>query len=220
VTTSRHSCVPRILANRAPDDFGPPLSVSGVTVQRMDIRESLDRGLDFFGDVVRQVDAGAWENRTPCEEWNARQLAGHVMGVMQIAVEMLRGGELSGSLAPVSVGSDPAAEWERVAATVRSEVAGADLDEERDTVLGRRPLSFSLTFPTFDLYLHAWDLARATGRHVQIPDDVLAWIEGFLGQLPGERMRGPKVFGPEQPAPPTADRTTRLMAFTGRKVGA
>lgn len=184
----------------------------------MDVADALDHGLDFFGDTVRAVGTDQWTSPTPCEDWNSRELLGHVLGVMQIAVQMMRGDELGGSLAPVEVGADPVDDWERTAATVRAEVAAVDLTAERETVLGTRPVSFSLTFPSFDLYLHAWDLGHAAGRPVRIPDDVVTWIDGFLRQLPEDRMRGPNTFGPEQPAPPDADLTSRLMAFTGRVV--
>jgi uncharacterized protein (TIGR03086 family) len=183
----------------------------------MDVARTLDRGLDFFGNAVRQVGEDEWDSPTPCAEWNAREVVGHVIGVMRIAVTMVRGGELSGSLAPTEV-TDPVAEWERTAAEVRSEVADVDLDAVRETALGTKPLSFSLTFPTLDLFLHGWDLSRAVGSPVEIPEDVITWIDEFLRHIPEERLRGLRVFGPAQPTPPDADPTTRLMAFAGREV--
>lgn len=184
----------------------------------MDIATTLDGGLDFFGDVVRRVETDQWENPTPCESWNVRELTGHVVGVMQIAVRMMRGGELGGSLSPVALSDDPVADWEHAATSVREELASADLEAERDTVMGRQPVSSSLRFPALDLYLHGWDLARATGHDVRIPSDIAEWAHHLLQQMPPDRLRGPKTFGPEQPAPPDADATTRLMAFAGRSV--
>ena len=35
-----------------------------------------------FEHVLRSVPADAWENHSPCEEWTARQVAGHAMGVV------------------------------------------------------------------------------------------------------------------------------------------
>ncbi|GAA0508559.1 TIGR03086 family metal-binding protein [Saccharopolyspora thermophila] len=184
----------------------------------MQINNAAERGLELFGSVVRGVPGDQWGVATPCAGWDARDLVGHVVGVLEIGVSAIRGGSLGGSLSPVSVGDDPVGAWERTAAVFRSEVADADLDAVRETALGAQPLSFALTFPTFDLFLHSWDLGRATGQEVRIPDDVVSWIDGFLRQLPPERLRSPNTFGPEQPAPADADPTTRLMAFLGRSV--
>lgn len=183
-----------------------------------DIRSLVDRGLDFFGDAVRRVTGDEWNAATPCEGWNVRELVGHVVGVLGIARSVLDGGALAGSLAPAEVDGDPVAAWEDVAGRVRELLVGVDLSEERDTVLGRHTVAFSLSFPAMDLFLHTWDLGRALGREVRLPDDVVAWIDGFVRRLPPERLRGSRTFGPEQPAPPDADPTTRLMAFLGRRV--
>src|SRR5437764_3159142 len=100
----------------------PNAPVSGYR-SLVDIATTLDGGLDFFGDVVRQVEADQWENPTPCESWSARELTGHVVGVMQIAVRMMQGAELGGSLSPVALSDDPVADWEHTATTVREELA-------------------------------------------------------------------------------------------------
>lgn len=184
----------------------------------MDTAKTLDQGLDFFAGVLRQVKTDQWHNATPCAEWDVRNLVGHVVGVMQLAVRMCRGGDLGGSLSPAVLGDDPVADWDRAASQVRDELASADLNAERDTALGRKTVAFSLSFPTFDLYLHGWDLGAAIGKEVHIPADVAEWIDGFLRELPEKGLRSPKTFGPEQPCPPDADATTRLMAFTGRTV--
>lgn len=184
----------------------------------MDMARTLDRGLDFFGGVVAEVGPDQWANRTPCADWNARELLGHVVGVMRLAERMLRGDERGGAVGVETLGDDPASDWNRAAAAVRELLASADLAVEQDTALGRQPLSFALQFPACDLYVHGWDLGRAVGREVRIPDDVVAWLLGFFRELPQEQMRSPRVFGPEQVAPEDADPTTRLMAFAGRSV--
>lgn len=183
----------------------------------MDMARTLDRGLDVFGTAVAEVGPDQWANRTPCEDWDARELLGHVVGVMHLAERMLRGDEL-GSGVGVEALDDPASDWSRAAAAVRELLASADLTVEHDTVLGRQPVSSTLQFPACDLYMHGWDLGRAVGRGVRIPDDVVEWLFGFFRELPQEQMRSPRVFGPEQAAPEDADPTTRLMAFAGRSV--
>ncbi|MHA6801854.1 TIGR03086 family metal-binding protein [Salinifilum ghardaiensis] len=183
----------------------------------MDVKRTFFDGLELFGGAVRAVPPDAWDRPTPCAEWNARQLVGHLVSVLELAGATIRGDENPpGSTAPAELGADPAAEWPRAAARTRAEVERADLDEVRTTMFGEVPLRQALGFPAVDLYLHTWDLGRAHGRRVALPDHVLTWAEQFLRQIPEEALRSPNAFGPEQPAPEGADATERLMAFLGR----
>ncbi len=72
-------------------------------------------------------------------------------------------------------------------------------------------------FLAFDLVVHGWDLAHATGLDDRIPpadlERVRAQAEGF-----GDAMRSPQAFGAEVEVPPGADAQARLLAFLGRRV--
>ncbi|MHA6797824.1 TIGR03086 family metal-binding protein [Bounagaea algeriensis] len=183
----------------------------------MDMKRTFFDGLDLFSDAVRAVPPDAWNNPTPCADWDARRLVGHLVSVLELAHATVRGDEAPpGSTAPSELGADPAAEWPRTAARTRAEVERADLDAVRTTMFGEVPLRQALGFPTVDLYLHTWDLGRAHGRRVALPEHVLTWAEQFLRQVPAETLRSPGTFGPEQPAPEGAEATERLMAFLGR----
>ena len=69
----------------------------------------------------------------------------------------------------------------------------------------------------FDLVVHGWDLARATGQDDAIaPQDVeaiAAMVDGM-----GDMMRSNGVIkDPQEPAPDASDQD-RLLAALGRKV--
>ncbi|WP_027347126.1 TIGR03086 family metal-binding protein [Hamadaea tsunoensis] len=66
-----------------------------------------------------------------------------------------------------------------------------------------------------DLTLHAWDLARATGRPFA-PSD--AAVEDLLGMVDmmGDTARATRVFGPEVPVPAGAADFERLLGKSGR----
>jgi uncharacterized protein (TIGR03086 family) len=68
----------------------------------------------------------------------------------------------------------------------------------------------------FDLLVHGWDLAKATGQDTTISDDDLGRLERGAAQF-GDAARAPGVFGPELEAPAGADRQTKLLAFLGRR---
>ena len=45
-----------------------------------------DQAMAKFNAVVQQVPDGAWENSSPCEEWNAANIVGHVAATTQLPV--------------------------------------------------------------------------------------------------------------------------------------
>ena len=184
----------------------------------MELETGIDQGLAFFGGLVKGVKDDQWSSPTPCEDWDARQLVRHVHGVIVKATAAADGTTSAPDEDGEAEDAELVASWEEAASSFRSAVAAADLSAEIDSGLGKQPLALLLTFPTFDLFLHGWDLGRATGQPVQIPDDVVEWIEGTMNQFLTDEMRGSETFGPQQPVPPGADATARLMAFTGRRV--
>ena len=70
-------------------------------------------------------------------------------------------------------------------------------------------------FLSFDLLIHGWDLARATGQDDRMdPADVDRLAEAAKGF--GDKMRGPGAFGEAVEPPPGADEQDELLAFLGR----
>ena len=45
-----------------------------------------DQAMAKFNAVVQQVPDGAWGNSSPCEEWNAANIVGHVAATTQLPV--------------------------------------------------------------------------------------------------------------------------------------
>ena len=68
---------------------------------------------------------------------------------------------------------------------------------------------------TNDVFLHRWDLARATGQDERLDADRCA--EMFEGMLPmDEMLRQSGQYGPRVRVPDDADAQTQLLAFIGR----
>ncbi len=86
----------------------------------------------------------------------------------------------------------------------------------RNPHLGEVPVPRAVDqFFTTDVYLHTWDLARATGQDetldAQRCADLLAGMEPM-----DEMLRASGQYGPKVPVPDDADPQTRLVAFIGR----
>jgi len=181
-----------------------------------EIADRYRRLSDAFAAKVAAVPGDRWSNPTPCEGWTARELVGHVVETQGLFL-----GFVDRKLGDVpSVDDDPAAAWDAARAVIQ-----ADLDdperagEEFDGFSGRSRWDTAVDrFLNFDLVVHGWDLAQATGLDSTIdPADaerLMAAAEGF-----GDMMRSSGAIGPEVPAPPGADIQTRLLAFLGRRAG-
>jgi uncharacterized protein (TIGR03086 family) len=81
---------------------------------------------------------------------------------------------------------------------------------------GQWPLDVAVDrFYTIDVFLHTWDLARATGQDDRLDEDLCA--ELFTGMEPMEAlMRSSGQYGPRVPVPADADAQSRLLGFIGR----
>jgi len=89
-------------------------------------------------------------------------------------------------------------------------------DDHRRTPGGLSLESTVDGFLCFDLVVHRWDIARATGGDERMNSAevrrIRAEAEGF-----GDMIRSTAVCGPEVPAPAGANEQDRLLSFLGRR---
>jgi uncharacterized protein (TIGR03086 family) len=163
---------------------------------------------------IANVPPDLWSAPSPCEQWTARDLVRHLVDVHGMFL-----GLVGRSLRPgPDAEEDPLGAW----ASARDQVQG-DLDdprraeEEFDGLSGRSTFAQAVNrFVCFDLDIHGWDLARATGQDERIdPAELpLLWqtAESF-----GDAIRAESVCGPAVEVPPDAPEQDRLLAFLGRQ---
>jgi uncharacterized protein (TIGR03086 family) len=71
-------------------------------------------------------------------------------------------------------------------------------------------------FYTADVFMHTWDLARATGQDERLdPGKCAQLLEGMLPMDSALRASG--HYGPRVDVAEDADVQTRLIAFIGRR---
>jgi uncharacterized protein (TIGR03086 family) len=153
---------------------------------------------------------------TPCTEWRVRDLFGHLAVGATTFAAVVRGEEPA---ADVSAGPDPI-----ISATTQA--ALADIDEafrgpgalERSVVtpFGEMPGDAFARLLCFDMLMHSWDLATATGQSLEVPDELVAEVDGFARAALTADLRGPGTFGPEVAPGSDAPALERLVAFSGR----
>jgi uncharacterized protein (TIGR03086 family) len=70
-------------------------------------------------------------------------------------------------------------------------------------------------FFTADVFMHSWDLARATGQDETLDPERCAQMFDAM-QPYDEVLRSSGQYGPKTDVPADADPQTRMLAFIGR----
>jgi uncharacterized protein (TIGR03086 family) len=170
-----------------------------------------------FTDRADGVPAGAWEDAAPCEGWVARDVVRHMVEWMPAFLESAGGPSLA---IEADVDADPAAAWAELRDGIQRllddpAVASSELSHPQ---AGTHRFDHGIDrFFTGDVFMHTWDLARATGQPERLDEAMAAEMLAEMEPM-DEVLRQSGHYGPKVEPPPGADATTRLMAFVGRPV--
>jgi uncharacterized protein (TIGR03086 family) len=165
--------------------------------------------------VAGVADDATWERRSPVPEWSARDVVRHLV---EWFPAFLADG--AGVVLPQGpdVDRDPLGAWRTMSDGVQ-----AVLDDPTsgskvviNPHIGEVPLPTAIAqFFTADVFMHTWDLARATGQDETLDPEACAGM--LAGMEPLEDLiRNSGQYGPAVPVPADADAQTRLLGFIGR----
>lgn len=180
----------------------------------------LPTSIDLVSEQVEATTDDGWSSPSPCEGWSALDVLAHATGTLQTAIGSMGGGDPAAApadAANASAMSEVVTQWEETAAKAADTIVAASPDQPVSTPDGEVPLSEELALPAADLAVHAWDLAAAGGRRLDLPDDLIEHVERVVANLPPAQLRSNGLFGPEVDAPADASRTEKLMAYLGRR---
>lgn len=165
-------------------------------------------------DVITSVPAGAWGNPSPCEGWAARDVVRHLVETQR---DFLIGQDVDLGPAP-NVDADPAAAWRAHAERVSEVLAdGTVAAKEYDGYFGRTTVGATVEqFYLFDMVVHRWDVAAATGLDAGLTDEELDRVERGADSF-GDALYMDGVCKPGVEPPVDADRRTRVLARLGRR---
>jgi uncharacterized protein (TIGR03086 family) len=156
-----------------------------------------------------------WDAPAPVEGWLARDVVRHLVEWFPAFLEAGSGVRLERG---PSADDDPVKAWQ-----VHSDAVQRLLDDRatEGKVLDNRhigvvPLDQAVDrFYTSDVFMHTWDLARATGQDETLDPEKCA--ELLAGMEPMEDViRASGQYGPRVEVPDDADVQTRLLGFIGR----
>jgi uncharacterized protein (TIGR03086 family) len=156
-----------------------------------------------------------WTAPAPVAGWTARDVVRHL--VEWFPAFLAGGSDVSLPPGP-AVDDDPVTAWLH-----QSEAVQAVLDDPAtaDKVLtnphiGEVPLDQAIDrFYTADVFMHTWDLARATGQDDRLDPELCAQMLAGMEPI-DELLRQSGQYGPKVPVPADADVQSRLLGFIGR----
>lgn len=168
--------------------------------------------------VVRRTPALTWSRQSPCEEWTAGQVLGHVVWGLRNTAALASGGTTPPQQAEADiVADDPIGTW-----TEALDGALAALDQQGaltrvvDGPFGTMPLDDFLGFSPSDLLAHAWDIARTADIDASLPPDLCErYTAGIVAM--GDGLRRPGLMAAAVDVPAGAAAETRFIAQTGRR---
>ncbi len=167
---------------------------------------------DTFGALVLGV--ADWEAPAPVSGWTARDVVGHLV---EWFPHFLAGG--SDLRLPTGRSlDDPVAAWQEHAAAVQElldDPATASL-AFRHPHLPEQPLPQAVSrFYTNDVFMHTWDLARATGQDDALDEERCRMLLEGMEPM-DEMLRRSGQYGARVPVPDDAGWQARLIGFIGR----
>lgn len=173
----------------------------------MDMLENFEQASQWAATKV----AGAvdqLDQRTPCENWDARALINHMCDSQQYFITTARGEDatMPSPEPPDLIGSDPVLTYNSYVESTLDAFRAPDVQEKQAMGLG-------LTF--VDQLVHGWDLAKATGQDTAMPPHLAEAAFALIdGQMPpdkrGDSFKSAIATAPNVPA------QDKLLAYTGR----
>lgn len=163
----------------------------------------------------RVLGTRSWDAPAPVAGWTALDVVRHLTEWFPAFLAAGAGVELARG---PSVDDDPVGAWR-----VHAEAVQALLDDPATSGralanphIGELPLDVAVDrFYTADVFMHTWDLARATGQDDRLDPDFCATLLAAAEPME-DAMRSTGQFGPRVPVPADADPQTALLGFIGR----
>lgn len=185
----------------------------------MDPLTRLQAGIEQARPIIAAAATSDYGLPTPCPGWDVEQLIIHVIGALTMYRDVGINGEVDPALFTRDlVAGDAGTSFNAAgAAAVAAWSLPGKVEGTAKLPFGEFPAAFALQLPAMEMVVHGWDLAKATGQHVEWRPDLIADTLSFgESTFTDPAFRG-NHFAPPVEVGPDADDVTRLVAFLGRQ---
>lgn len=186
-----------------------------------DPRLPFAKAVALAGTVIDTVRPDQLADATPCDEYDVRQLTGHLVYVLHRVAAVGRGQDLVG--VPDVVDGVPDDRWLDAWSDAAHDVQAVwsepgILDRMMVLPFATLPGAAMMALYTSEVTTHTWDLATATGQQPAWDDDVVAVALAAMQRALPPDARGPGVpFDEVVPVGEDAPLIDQLVAWNGRR---
>lgn len=179
---------------------------------------------DSTDRVVAAITPDQYDLPTPCVDWNVRQLANHLIATLHLGRALLSDEiptvQSGPGQVPVEdlVGDDLIGAYRDGVELLMTATTSDAVGRTHVTPLGEMPGAGLAGFTALDVFVHGWDLAKATGQTAILDGGLAETLLGFAQQAINDSTgtRAP-LIGPEVRVAATDDSVTRLVGYLGRR---
>jgi len=188
----------------------------------------MSRALEDYRRAWRRVESvaasasrSAWKRPSPCAEWTAHQVAGHLIDGQRQVQALIEGAtRIVGQSDPAALAEladgDPAAALHESARAVEVSLRNLSPEASVSTARGLLRVEQVLAIALIEPVIHAWDLAVATGQPETLDACMVATLLRGVEQV-GNELVATGMYAPALPVPQGATETERLLAALGRR---
>jgi uncharacterized protein (TIGR03086 family) len=183
----------------------------------VDVVSALEHSYDQTAKLVAELTPAELDAPSPCAGWDARATLNHMLGATWMFTLVNQGhsaGEDAGniigddaSLAVTAAAKENLASWRQPGA----------LEGDRSYPFGTFPATGAVMFNLGEVVVHNWDVAKATGRELEIDPVVGQMLYDWGMSIPLDAFRDHGAFGPEVAVPASAPIVDRLVGLLGRQ---
>lgn len=186
------------------------------TTQQTDPREVYFTSAAWVSGLLTGVRADQLDLPTPCDEFDVRTLAGHLVATVRRLIAIAELGSPD-SVSPLCSDHDAASFDTSVTQARAAWADDALLDAPVAVPWGEVPGRSAVWGYTRELLLHGWDLAVATGQPAEVDDTLVEPVAvEFHAMLPADARVPGVPFGPVVEPRAGAGSLERLANFSGR----
>lgn len=167
----------------------------------------------IYADRFTLVASGVtdWDAPTPVAEWCTRDVVDHLVtwfgGFLETGASIRL---------PDHANADPSRRWAERARDVQALLNAPPDHLFRHPQIGELPVDVAIDrFYTSDVFMHTWDLARASGQDARLDPEACAELLAGMEAME-DVIRASGQYGAPVEVPANAHVQTRLIAFIGR----
>jgi uncharacterized protein (TIGR03086 family) len=187
--------------------------------ENIDSRPFYRAALAWARDVAAHVPADRMADKTPCTEWNVRELLGHLVATVDRARVVGEGGDPNPMPRVVTGVEDDG--WTDALDVAEARMAAVWADDARldapvTVPWGRVPGRAAVWGYAREALVHGWDLAVATDQDVEADPVIAAAVLAEAKRtIPASPRGGPIPFAPPAEPRPGSGPTEELANWCG-----